>query len=526
MNLRSIVIGSRGSRLALWQAHYVQSLLKEQGVESRIEIIKTQGDRIQHLSFDKLEGKGFFTKEIEAALLDSSIDLAVHSHKDLETVQPDGLCIAALPQRADARDVLVVRKAVLQADNLFCLPSMPRIGTSSARRRAQLKHHLPDVQLVDIRGNVPTRLEKLHSLELDAIVLAKAGLDRLEIEPENAVVIPLGIDLVVPAPAQGALALQVREDDEVLRKALVYLNDAVMAGHVAAERFVLRGLDGGCQLPFGAHVNAVGDRVEMRAFYGAESGTRTVHLAGKSADAMAEITLELLRKGIAGKPNVLISRSANQSRELSEVLADWNVKVAAQSFIEIEQLSFTTPKDASDWIFFPSVNAANAYLSTSTVPKESKVAAMGPGTAKALAARGVYADFTGLGARADETGAAFAKEAGTSTVLIAGALKMRGTVAGFLKQEQVTVLPVYQTVPNPVACSPADVVVLTSASNARSFLEGNAWGQDAKHVLATGTAAEVFAGTSVQNLQVLDSLELPAVLCAIFAALLGYSGEY
>lgn len=526
MNLRSIVIGSRGSDLALWQAHYVQSLLLKQGVESRIEIIKTQGDRIQHLSFDKLEGKGFFTKEIEAALLDQTVDLAVHSHKDLETVQPEGLCIAAVPVRADARDVLVVRKSSLQADNLFCLPDAPKVGTSSARRQAQLRYQIPNVQLLDIRGNVPTRLEKLHTQDFDAIVLAKAGLDRLELVPRDAVVIPLDANLMVPAPAQGALALQVREGDHELKTVLEALNHTATAECVAAERSILRGLEGGCQLPFGAHVQQSGDRLSMLAFLGLEKGHRPLSLGSASATAMADIALRLFKEGLPNAARVLVSRTPEQAAPIGEVLSHWDVALDAQSFIQVSNLPFEPLSKQPDWVFFPSVNAVHGFLAGTTIPTGTKVAAMGPGTADALATRGIYADYTGLGARAEETGAAFAALAGSSSVVIPGAVHMRGTIAAYLKDADVKIVPVYETKGNPISCAPAEVVVLSSASNARAFTEGNAWASEVKHIVATASAAEAFEASPAQNVHVLESLESPTVLCAIFAALLGYSGEY
>jgi hydroxymethylbilane synthase len=168
--MQKIVIGSRGSDLALWQAYHVKAQLENLGCKVELKIIKTQGDIIQHLSFDKMEGKGFFTKEIEAALLDKSIDLAVHSHKDLETNPPKGLVIAAVSEREDPADLLLIRKTSIDPTQQWGLKSKAIVGTSSARRKSQVLRFRPDIELKDLRGNVPTRIQKLRDQNYDAIL--------------------------------------------------------------------------------------------------------------------------------------------------------------------------------------------------------------------------------------------------------------------------------------------------------------------------------------------------------------------
>ena len=180
--MQHIRIGSRGSDLALWQANHVKKQLEALGSSVEIKIIVTQGDAIQNLSFDKLEGKGFFTKEIETALLNNEIDLAVHSHKDLETDQPKGLVVAAVSEREDPADLLLIRKEKVDTLQLWSLAEQSIIGTSSARRKSQVRGFRPDAEIKDLRGNVPTRIQKLRDGQYDAILLAKAGVDRLKIE--------------------------------------------------------------------------------------------------------------------------------------------------------------------------------------------------------------------------------------------------------------------------------------------------------------------------------------------------------
>lgn len=250
-----VIIGSRGSDLALWQAHFVQQQLREIGVSSSIEIIKTKGDAIQHLSFDKIEGKGFFTKEIEDALLARTIDLAVHSHKDLETNSPEGLTIAAVSERADARELLLIHPDAVDSSAPWQFKKQARIGTSSARRKAQLLHARPDAVATDIRGNVPTRVQKLRNGEFDAILLAKAGVDRLQLDLSDLLVLPLEVNELVPAPAQGVLALQTRSNDSTLIEKLESLNSNSVQRNIFIERQVLNRLKGGCQLPLGVHAN-------------------------------------------------------------------------------------------------------------------------------------------------------------------------------------------------------------------------------------------------------------------------------
>jgi hydroxymethylbilane synthase len=251
--MQHIRIGSRGSDLALWQANHVKKQLEALGSSVEIKIIVTQGDTIQNLSFDKLEGKGFFTKEIETALLNNEIDLAVHSHKDLETDQPKGLVVAAVSEREDPADLLLIRKEKVDTLQLWSLAEQSIIGTSSARRKSQFRGFRPDAEIKDLRGNVPTRIQKLRDGQYDAILLAKAGVDRLKIELSEFHVERLDPEEFIPAPAQGVLALQIREGDQELLKFLEKMNHSVVQERIAVERKVLNLLQGGCQLPLGVY---------------------------------------------------------------------------------------------------------------------------------------------------------------------------------------------------------------------------------------------------------------------------------
>ena len=251
--MKKIIIGSRGSDLALWQANFVKDELEKLGHAVEIKVISTQGDRIQHLSFDKMEGKGFFTKELESELLNQSIDLAVHSHKDLETTSPPGLTITAVSYREDPSELLLIRNDSVDNDEVFGIKKNPVIGTSSARRKSQLITFRDDFEIKDLRGNVPTRINKLREGQYDAIVLAMAGVKRLDLDLSDLTISTLDPKMFIPAPAQRVLGYQIREDDTVLAEILQALNDEVVQSRIEIERSVLRNLDGGCQLPLGVY---------------------------------------------------------------------------------------------------------------------------------------------------------------------------------------------------------------------------------------------------------------------------------
>ncbi|MBK7935667.1 MAG: hydroxymethylbilane synthase [Lewinellaceae bacterium] len=289
-------IGTRGSKLALWQAEFTQSELARIGVESELVIIKTKGDVVQHLSFDKLEGKGFFTKEIEEALLRGEVDLAVHSMKDLPTSQPEGLVISAVSYRDNPSDWLIVRPEAFATGKIFHLKEGAITGTSAARRKAQLLDFRPDIQLKDIRGNVPTRLEKLRSGDFDAIFLAAAGVKRLGMDLHDLKVVELNPREFVPAPAQGVLAWQTNRDDLGTRLLLKQIHHPDISACTNVERRVLQLLDGGCQLPLGVHCerDAAG---HFHAFAACEinGAMRRARLSSSTSFGMAEKLVAGLR---------------------------------------------------------------------------------------------------------------------------------------------------------------------------------------------------------------------------------------
>lgn len=289
--MQHIRIGSRGSDLALWQANHVKNQLEALGCTVTITIITTQGDAIQDLSFDKLEGKGFFTKEIEQALLDNTIDLAVHSHKDLETKQPAGLQIACVSERENPADILLIAKKAVDQSQKWSLKHAAVVGTSSARRKSQVIAFRGDVEIKDLRGNVPTRIQKLRDGHYDAILLAKAGVDRLKIDLSEFEEVVLDPTEFVPAPAQGVLALQIRETDVSLFEVLQNMHHPLVQKHIAVERKVLNLMQGGCQLPLGVYCN---EEETVFVSYAAdwENGAAWYEYSADDLTDLAEIIVE------------------------------------------------------------------------------------------------------------------------------------------------------------------------------------------------------------------------------------------
>jgi len=254
-----LIIGTRGSQLAVWQAEWVRSELMVQhpSLTVELEIIKTKGDKILDVPLAKVGGKGLFIKEIEEALLEGRVDLAVHSMKDMPAEIPTGLCIGAIPERETPKDALISRNGL----SFLQLPHGARIGTSSLRRGAQLKHMRPDVQIRSLRGNVGTRLEKLESDRLDAIILAAAGIKRLGFE--NRITEYLDEDIMLPAVGQGALCIECRENDPDVHPLIEFLDDSLTRSAVLGERAFLKRLEGGCQVPIAGHGTVVNGKFSL-----------------------------------------------------------------------------------------------------------------------------------------------------------------------------------------------------------------------------------------------------------------------
>lgn len=279
-----LVIGTRGSKLALWQSNYIKDLVEEiTGLPVELKIIKTTGDKILDVPLAKVGGKGLFTKELEVELAAGTVDLCVHSMKDVPTELPEGLYIAATPARVDPRDALVSGEGY----TLDTLPQGARVGTSSLRRVAQVRHLRPDVEIVDVRGNLDTRMRKAENGEVDVVILASAGITRMGWADRISSYIPT--EQMVSAVGQGAIGIEIREGDEFMVDVMAKVNDPETFTCVTAERVVMRQLEGGCQVPIGAYARIEDGALVMDGLVGSVEGDRIVReqLTGDPADPIA-----------------------------------------------------------------------------------------------------------------------------------------------------------------------------------------------------------------------------------------------
>ena len=268
-----LVVGTRGSNLALVQTNWVVEQLKKNNpnIEFEIKIIKTKGDLIKDLPLDKIGDKGLFVKEIEKSLLDKEIDMAVHSMKDMPSYLPEGLKFAHSPRREDPRDALIFREGYKTLEDL---PQGAKIGTGSKRRKYQLLKHRPDLEIVPIRGNIETRIKKIETENLDGVVLAASGLRRAGLEEKIDYYIPT--DIMLPAPAQGILALEIREDDKETEKIIDSIKDNITKVQIDAERGFLIGVNGSCHIPMGAYCEVDGEKITLTGLYGDGNGKKIV----------------------------------------------------------------------------------------------------------------------------------------------------------------------------------------------------------------------------------------------------------
>ncbi len=448
----NLIIGSRGSKLALWQSNWIKQELERlhPGLVVEIEIIKTTGDRMQEVSLAGLAGagKGVFTKEIEEALIDRRIDLAVHSLKDLPTVLPDGLHIAAITERVDVRDALICSAALHRTVKAIRdLPNGARVGTSSLRRRAQLLHQRPDLEVLELRGNVDTRLRKLDEGQYDAIILAAAGLIRLGFA--ERITAKISPDEMLTAVGQGALGIESRVDDQRTNLLLESLNHWPTRYAAEAERAVLRELGGGCAVPIAAFgIVDSGERLKLDALVAEVDGRRTIRLQVEgSAHQAEELGLqlaeslvaagarELLHYGERQRPEqspmrenqvataprtapdaesplagrkVIVTRSPRQSGEMVRFLEKLGAKVIACPTIEIKAPTSWDQLDGAlarlnsfDWLAFTSSNGVEYFLQrldeighARAELMAHKVCAVGRKTAERLKAENITVDVT------------------------------------------------------------------------------------------------------------------------------------
>lgn len=475
---KKIIIGSRGSDLALWQANFVLRELKKIKIDAEIKVIRTQGDIVQNLSWDKMEGKGFFTKEIEEALLKKEIDLAVHSHKDLPTDPVDGLVIAAVSEREDPSELLLINKNAVDEKLKFSLKQNAVVGTSSARRKSQMIAWRNDVKLEDLRGNVPTRIQKLRDKKYDAILIASAGVSRLAIDLNEFHCEKLDPHEFIPAPAQGVLALQIRTSDKELFAKLQKLNHKEVSETIEVERKILNLFDGGCQLPLGTicekEENESGEIIYKVRAAKADAWNmfpKYIYVESKKSEGLAEKAVEKIKK--TNSCSVFISRDLRKNDFFKNCLEASGYKVFAQSLIEIKQIPMRKFVK-TDWVFFSSKNAVKHFFEQKPDVNGAKFGAVSKATADEIRKFGKRAAFIGSSDNTRMTGKKFSAAVGNKKVLFPQAKGSMKTIQQQLKKEQVIDLVVYETIKNNSGQLPVEncqVLVFTSPSNVEAYFE-------------------------------------------------------
>jgi len=470
LQVKQTIIGTRGSELALWQANHIKSKLLKLGLDPVIKVIKTKGDKFQDLSFDKIEGKGFFTKEIEYSLLNKNIDLAVHSLKDLETEQPKGLCIAAVPKREDPADTLLINLKSVDKSRLLDFAKNSIIGTSSARRKNQLLLFREDVTIKDLRGNVPTRINKLRKGDYDAIVLARAGLNRLEIDLSEFYAIDLPTNYFIPAPSQGALGIQIREDDTKLKELLLKINDNNSFENVDFERKILKGIGGGCHSPFGAFSKISQDGTRNTWISFAENASQIPTRFISKSNNFESIVKKVQSKDIPS--SIWISRDLKKDSIFRKVIKKNNHKITDESLIKLDSKNINSLPDC-DWIFLNSAFALDSILHLKTDFNMKKIAAFGPATAKHIQKNGLNVDFIGLGTPQQVAEKFDSIISSKELVFIPSSNKSLGTVQGILKESNKKLLDTYTTILIDKKLKQYDLLVFTSPSNVEAFLNSN-----------------------------------------------------
>lgn len=398
-------IGTRGSDLALWQSNRIKHRLEsELNTEAEIIIFKTQGDLIQNVPLSQLEGKGFFTKELEDALLGHKIDLAVHSLKDLPTTLPSGLKVSAMPERHHSQDRLLIRKGCKDETQSFFLKPNSVLGTSSNRRIDQVKKLQPDIKIEMLRGNVPTRVQKLRDGKYDAIILAAAGLDRLLLDLSGFDTIDLDQNYFVSAPGQGALAIEIRDGDSVTDEIISKLHNAEIETFVKQERRFLQLTEGGCHASVGAHAFAKQNRFYLTTYWHNGTVQNKISISGKQPDHLAEISHNLHRE-LHKKSNetVWIVRDENQVSEMAECLAQSGRTVICRPVIKTKSVlddplvsEIKSAMEKTDWIFFTSSNGVRSFFEKfKSVPESVKFAVIGIQTDDALNGYGYHSSLIG-----------------------------------------------------------------------------------------------------------------------------------
>ncbi len=489
-------IGTRGSELALWQARFTQSLLEKHGISSSLTIIKTKGDITHHLSFDKIEGKGFFTKEIEEALLAGTVDLAVHSCKDMPTENTPGLMLSAYSTRVNPSDLLLIHPDAYDTTQLLSLKSNAVIATSSSRRKNQIMALRPDVTFIDIRGNVPTRIQKLRDGIAGATILAAAGIERLEANTSGLYVIPLSPLMCIPAPAQGILAYQIRSDDIQMLAVSKVLADEQSRQIVNIERGLLHAFGGGCQVPIGIYAQPDNNGIHTWISY-AKAATdapirRYSYFAHTTPLDIRGIISDITK---SKHYSVFISRAVQNDEYLYRILTDNSYTLQGESWIDIDAISYDIAQiQPGTILFFSSKNGFKYFeqqISDKQLIEKCLLAAINTGTAQYIRSKGYSVSFEGSDGVTQKLGTSFleflsAKNLQNPQIVFPCAKYSLRTVQKYLPEGMTKDIVVYNNSPKTnILKRYEDILVFTSPMNVKAYTSLHQLGKH-QHIVAIG----------------------------------------
>ena len=520
---KKIIIGSRGSELALWQANFITKELEKTGVDVELKIIKTRGDKQQEERFSEMQGQGFFTKEIEEALLKKQIDLAVHSYKDLPTTAVEGLKVGAVSYREDPSEMLLIQKDCVDERRKLNLKDKAIVGTSAARRKVQLRAFRPDVDIQDLRGNIPTRIQKLRDKKYDAIVVASAAIERLGLDISDFHIEKLTPQELVPAPAQGVLALQIREGDTTMQAVIDKINHPEVEEIVSIERNIFNLFRGGCNLPLGIYCEKHSDENDRPFFkawaaYAPDESAypRYYHFHTYEPGNWANKVADKIK---AENPvSVFITRDLKKDDFFSRVLKANKYEVSGRAFIEFKTIPFSRIPIA-DWVFFSSKHAVKYFFDQKPEMGKLKIGAIGKSTAAAIRTYGKRADFIGYSTDTRLTGKQFASLVKSAPVVFPQAKdSMRTIQQQFVNKSQTRDLAVYETIQKPVEDTPdAAIMLFTSPSNVEAFFEKKKLNSEQKVIAMGDATAHTLKQFGVKSVYLVPSFDEVGLLQAIFS---------
>lgn len=498
------IIGTRGSDLALWQARYIQQLLSQYNISSELKIIVTSGDKNQSwLShFDKSEGKNFFTKEIEDALIHKKIDIAVHSFKDVDSSALDEnnpLLIAGYTERHLPNDILILHPEVVDKSKTLNIKSGAKIGTSSSRRAAQLKTLRPDIEILPLRGNVPTRIEKFKQHQYDGILLARAGVERLQINLNNFFVYPVPLHFLVPATGQGIIAIQIRREDTHLHKIIQQFSNKESEICSKVERSIMNFVGGGCSVPIGVLCQNLQQKHRLYISYTDNKENDSIlciiedespeSLINKGKSSINKIQ-KFLYKPIFKK--IFISKKLDVSSYLNTIIKRFQWEILDCPLIETQPLNITEIPDC-DWIFFNSKNAVKYFFENNIDVnwlKQKRFAAISDRTAQYIEKYGFSAHFIGSENNIELTAQNFLNACKNQKVLFPCSSISKKNVEKIIESKCKTIhFPIYKTIEKPIQIDDCHAYIFTSPSNVRAFFQVNVISPSSK-IIAIGESTK------------------------------------